>query len=60
MGEVINLRRVRKAKARTRAVQAAAENRVLHGRTKAQRAVELRAAEREASRHAGHDLRDSD
>jgi hypothetical protein len=31
MAEVINLRRARKARARTRAEQAAAQNRALHG-----------------------------
>ena len=36
--DIINLRRVRKAKARTEAQKTAAENRVKSGRTKAERA----------------------
>lgn len=50
MGEVINLRRVRKDRARTAAEQAAAEARTLHGRTKAQRVGE----QAEAARLARH------
>lgn len=37
-GEIINLRRARKAKARREAEDAAARNRTLHGRGKAERA----------------------
>lgn len=44
MGEVINLRRARKAKARVEAANTAAANRAAFGRTKAQRAAD--AAER--------------
>ena len=40
MGDVINLRQARKARDRKAAVQSAAEARALHGRTKAQRALE--------------------
>ncbi|WP_380877991.1 hypothetical protein ACFB49_15070 [Sphingomonas sp. DBB INV C78] len=40
MGEVINLRLARKAKARSDATAKAAENRAKHGRTKAQKAAE--------------------
>lgn len=39
MGEVINLRRARKAKARVDAQDRAAANRVAFGRTKAERAA---------------------
>lgn len=46
MGDVINLRQARKARDRKAAEQAAAEARVLHGRTKAQKAVEKAEAER--------------
>nr|WP_089220204.1 DUF4169 family protein [Sphingomonas laterariae] len=40
MGDVINLRLARKAKARTDAETRAAENRVRFGRTKGQKALE--------------------
>ena len=46
MGDVVNLRQARKARDREAAVQAAAEARALHGRTKAQRALENAEAER--------------
>lgn len=38
-GDVINLRQVRKLKARSEKEQTAAENRVLFGRTKSEKAV---------------------
>jgi len=44
MGDVINLRQARKAKARRDKEAQAATNRALHGRTKAERAAD--AAER--------------
>jgi len=44
MGEVVNLRQARKAKARRDKEAQAATNRALHGRTKAERAAD--AAER--------------
>jgi hypothetical protein len=37
MGEVVNLRQVRKQKARTEKERLASENRALHGRSKAER-----------------------
>jgi Domain of unknown function (DUF4169) len=40
MGEVVNFRQARKARDRKTAQQAAAEARALHGRTKAQKAIE--------------------
>jgi tRNA-dihydrouridine synthase len=46
MGDVVNLRQARKARDRKAAAQAAAEARALHGRTKAQKAVEKAEAER--------------
>ena len=46
MGDVINLRQARKARDRKTAQQAAAEARALHGRTKAQKALEKAEAER--------------
>lgn len=39
MGEVVNLRRARKTRARTDAQAAADANRALHGRTRAEREV---------------------
>jgi hypothetical protein len=47
MGDVINLRSARKAKARTTAEKQAAENRAKFGRTKAQRLAD---AQEEAAR----------
>ncbi len=37
MGELVNLRRIRKARAQEEADSKAAQNRLLHGRTKAER-----------------------
>jgi hypothetical protein len=54
MGDVVNLRRARKARLRANAAQTAAENRVLHGRTRTEREVEASAAERQTLRHEGH------
>jgi hypothetical protein len=54
MGDIINLKRVRKAKARATAEAEAAANRVAHGRTKAERKLttaEKRAAERKLDGH---------
>ncbi len=45
MGEIVNLRKVRKAKARIDATASAAENRVRHGRTAAERARDALEAE---------------
>lgn len=50
MGEIVNLRRVKRARVRAEAAAQAAENRVRHGRTGAQKAAEkLEAARREAA-----------
>ncbi|HWP15708.1 MAG TPA: DUF4169 family protein [Xanthobacteraceae bacterium] len=46
MGDIINLRRVRKRDAKRRADEQAAANRTAHGRTKAQRVLEASRAER--------------
>ncbi|WP_158807459.1 DUF4169 family protein [Beijerinckia sp. L45] len=55
-GEVVNLRRVRKAKARTDHADKAAENRVRFGRTLADRQTQAD-IEAKASRHLdGHRL----
>ncbi len=48
MAEVINLRLARKAKARASSAQQAAENRALHGQTKAAKRTQVDAAERAA------------
>lgn len=52
MGDVVNLRRARKAKARVDAATTAAANRVAFGRTKAEREA---AAAEEARRHKALD-----
>lgn len=50
MGEVVSLRRARKAKTRAAAATQAAANRAAYGRTKAEKAAEaLERARREAS-----------
>jgi hypothetical protein len=54
--DVINLRRARKHKARAEKEQQAAENRVRHGRTKAEKDVARLEAEREQGRLDGHAL----
>ena len=46
MGEIVNLRRVKKRKVLQAAEVAAAENRIRHGRTGAQKTNDRRAAER--------------
>ena len=48
MAEVINLRQARKARARGEAARQAAQNRALHGRTKAEKQLQDREAERAA------------
>ena len=45
MGEIINLRKARKGRARIAAAEAAGENRVRHGRIAAERAREALEAE---------------
>lgn len=46
MGEIVNLRLVKKRRARDAAVAAAAENRIRHGRTAARQANEHREQQR--------------
>ena len=46
MGEIVNLHKARKRAARARAAKRAAENRITHGRSKAQRELETARAER--------------
>jgi hypothetical protein len=42
MAEIVNLRRVKKQRARAEAADLAAENRARHGRTKVEKAAEAR------------------
>jgi hypothetical protein len=51
---VVNLRQARKRKARAECEIAAAQNRVLHGRTKAERMRDRHAAESARSQHEGN------
>ena len=60
MGDVVNLNRARKANARLKEVESAAENRVRFGRTKAERKASQDAAERERRRHDDHALTERD
>ena len=46
MGEIVNLRRVKKSLARAAATEMARESRVKHGRTKAEKANDARTAVR--------------
>ena len=57
MGEVVNLRRYRKAKEKAEAEARAAENRSKHGRTKAERARDEQ-TEDQAERHLDAHLRE--
>ena len=56
MGEIVNLRRVKKSLARDAAAETARENRVRHGRTKAEKANDTRAAARREAAVADHQL----
>lgn len=50
MNEIVNLRQVKKQRARAEAANAAKENRIRHGRTGAEKANDLRdAARRQAA-----------
>ncbi len=46
MAEIVNLRRVKKQRARAEQAAQAAENRALHGRTRTEKAAEEQAAAR--------------
>lgn len=54
MGEVVNLRMVRKRSARADKERVAAENRALHGRSKADRKAQDAERDREKTRLDGH------
>jgi hypothetical protein len=56
MGEIVNLRRVKKAKQRAQAAATAQENRVRHGRTAAQKANDERALDRQTRAIEGAQL----
>jgi len=53
MGDIVNLRRVNKAKQRAAAAEAAQENRVRHGRTAAEKANDERARRRQVAAAEG-------
>jgi hypothetical protein len=59
MAEIVNLRRVRKAVAKARHDEAAAESRVRHGRTAAQKQVDRLEAERHKRGQDGARLDDA-
>jgi len=54
LGDLVNLRRARKARTRAEDVRQAAANRALHGQSKAERQRRRLLEEQEAARHAGH------
>ena len=54
MGEVVNLRQVRKQKARADKERLAGENRALHGRSKAERERDRLTSEKAENFVAGH------
>jgi hypothetical protein len=60
MAEIINLNKVRKARAKAGAQQQAAENRIRHGRTKAEKQAERAATEAAAKKLDGHHLAPKD
>ena len=60
MGEIVNLRRKRKAAKRREEAVRAAENRLVHGRSKAERALEEARAEKARSELDAHRLETED
>ncbi|TGP49280.1 DUF4169 family protein [bacterium M00.F.Ca.ET.230.01.1.1] len=54
MGEIVNLRQVRKQKARIKKERQAGESRALHGRTKAERERDRLSSEKAEKFVAGH------
>lgn len=56
MADIVNLRTVRKHKARSDKERAAEQNRMLHGRTKAERERDRQAAEKARTFIEGHRL----
>jgi hypothetical protein len=58
MGEIVNLRRVKKVRQRQIEADAARENRIRHGRTSAEKANDSRARERQTEAADGARLPD--
>lgn len=56
MGEIVNLRQVRKARARAEADAKAQENRVAFGRPKKAKTLQQKRKALEETRHEGHRL----
>jgi hypothetical protein len=56
MGEIVNLRQVRKARARTEAEANAEENRIAFGRPKKAKTLQQKRKALEETRHEGHRL----
>lgn len=54
MAEIVNLRAARKRLARDAAARTAAQNRALHGRTKAEKLRDRQVSEKAASHIEGH------
>ncbi len=54
MGEIVNLRQIRKQKARTEKERLAGENRALHGRSKAEKNRDRLTSDKAESFVAGH------
>ncbi len=54
MAEIVNLRQARKQKARTEKERTAEQNRVLHGRTKAEKAAADKSSEKAVRFIDGH------
>ena len=54
MGEIVNLRQVRKQKARAEKERQAGENRALHGRSKAEKSRDQLIADKAETFVAGH------
>lgn len=60
MAEIVNLRRVKRRRARDDAAQQAQENRVRHGRTGAQKAADRAERDRRVATQDGLRLTDAD
>ena len=60
MAEIVNLNKLRKAKARAAGESRAEANRVKYGRTKAEKANDRRSEERSARLHEGRELEKKD
>ncbi|GJD34610.1 DUF4169 family protein [Methylobacterium aerolatum] len=56
MGEIVNLRQVRKARARAEAETKAEENRIAFGRPKKAKTLQQKRKALEETRHEGHRL----